>query len=65
MSPSPAALHLRRLMRYHQLNARHVADHLGLKPQTVRAWLCGARSVPDRQFARIKRKWTTSYRVAS
>jgi hypothetical protein len=37
---------LRAFMRRHKLKAPDIARALSRKPQTVRAWLCGARDVP-------------------
>lgn len=54
---------VRRLMMYHNINATQLAERIGVAPQTVRAYLCGKRTITDKRFKQIKRKLSTSHRL--
>lgn len=45
---------LRKIMEDHGLKAREVAAFLGVKPQTVRAYMCGARALSKRQIDKVQ-----------
>lgn len=45
---------LRRMMRAHDWNASDVANLVLRQPQTVRAWLCGTRNMPENAMRLLK-----------
>lgn len=51
----PPRVQLRKLMAAHSLKAHEVAYFVDLKPQTVRAYMCGSRAMPLGLIERIKR----------
>lgn len=53
--PEPAILQLRTLMRKHKLTTGEIAFVLDLKPQTIRAYLCGVRAIPAEHLDTIRR----------
>lgn len=52
--PEPRTI-LRKLMDEYQLKAPDVAYFLDVRPQTVRAYLCGARAIPDGHLNTVRR----------
>jgi len=53
MRARPSRFVLRALMRAHGLKCPDIAALVHYQPQTVRAWLCGARNIPARAWRRI------------
>jgi predicted transcriptional regulator len=45
---------LRKIMADRGLKAHQVAKTLGIKPQTVRAYMCGARGIPKHHWDRVQ-----------
>lgn len=45
---------LKKLMLEHELTARQVGDLTSRQYQTVRAWLCGVRNIPDEALQALK-----------
>jgi hypothetical protein len=46
---------LRRLMALHELRAPEVAAILDVRPQTVRCYMCGLRTIPKRHLEALRR----------
>lgn len=57
MPRRPSRYVLRALMRHYELKAPDVARLCSYQPQTVRAWLCGARPIPGVAYRRVLKKY--------
>jgi len=45
---------LRQMKERHRLTAQQVAEIVGVKVQTVRSWLCAARTIPREKLIMLK-----------